>query len=179
MKIALFISMFLNCNKKLRECAKIAVKNTGIIVQKYKSYFDLKSQGRQFAPINEVLPLLPATTNKLLVAWKGPFTVIERRNRVNYVINYDGVHKQFHANLLKKYHRSADVNFVHIPNCAETDYVPVRADPLFNCQPCVDDNDSISEIPADEDEVSTLPSIITVKTESVENYSLSLISMPN
>ena len=51
--------------------------------------------------MTEVLLLLPDTTNKLLVAWKGPFAVPKRRNRVNYVIDYDGVSKEFHANLLK------------------------------------------------------------------------------
>ena len=51
---------------------------------------------------------------------------------VNYVINCDGVHEQFHANLLKKYHHRANLNFVHIPNSAGTDYFPVRANPLFN-----------------------------------------------
>ena len=155
----------LELQQKLQDYAKISVKNTEISVQKYKTYFDLTSQDRQFAPGDEVLLLLPDTTNKLLVAWKGPFTVIERRNHVNYVINCDGVHKQFHANLLKKYHRRANVNFMHIPVSTGTDYFPVRADPLFNCQPCVDDNNSISEITADEDEVSILPPMVTVKTE--------------
>ena len=60
---------------------------------------------------------------------------------------------------------------MHIPDSAGTDYFHVRADPLFNCQPCVDDNDSISEFAADEDEVSILPPMVTLKTESLENYS--------
>ena len=64
----------------------------------YKTYFDLKSQDRQFSPGDEVLLLLPDTTNKLLVAWKGPFAVLEHHNRVNYVIDYYVVPKQFHAN---------------------------------------------------------------------------------
>ena len=85
---------------KLQECAKIAARNTEVSVQKYKTYFDLKSQDRQFSPADEVLLLLPDTTYKLLVAWKGPFVVLERQNRVNYVIDYDGIPKQFHANLL-------------------------------------------------------------------------------
>ena len=158
--------------QKLQECAKTAVKNTDISVQKYKTYFDLKSQDRQFAPGGEVLLLQPDTTNKLLVAWKGPFTVIDRHNLVNYVINCVGVHKQLHDNLLNKYHLRANLNFVHIPDSAGHNYFPVRADPLFNCQPCADDNDSISEIAANEDEVSILPPMLTVKAESTENYSL-------
>ena len=35
--------------QKLQDCAEIVVKNTEISVQKYKTYFDLKSQDRQFS----------------------------------------------------------------------------------------------------------------------------------
>ena len=83
----------LELQQKLQECAKIAVKNTEIIVQKYKTYFDLKSQDHEFTPGDEALLLLPDTTNKLLFAWKGSFTSIEPRNRVNCIINCEGVHK--------------------------------------------------------------------------------------
>ena len=106
------------------------------------------------------------------MAWKGPFAVLERRNRVNYIINNDGVPKQLHANLLKKYYRRANVNFVHIADSTGTDYFPIRADPLFNCQTCVVDNDSFPEIVAEPDEVSILPPTVTDDAESVETYSL-------
>ena len=52
---------------KFQECAKIAAENTEVSVQKYKTYFDLNSKDRQFSPGDEVLLLLPDTTNKLLV----------------------------------------------------------------------------------------------------------------
>ena len=117
--------------------------------------------------------LLPDTSNKLLVAWKGSFAVLERRNRVNYIINYDGVPKQFYGNLLKKYYRRANVNFVHISDSTGTDYFPVRADQLFNCQTCVVDNESFPENVADPDEVSILPPTVTDDAEPVE-YSFSV-----
>ena len=78
---------------KFQECAKIAARNTEVSVQKYKTHFDLKSQDRQSSPGDKVLLLSPDTTNKLLVAWKGPFAVLERRNRVNYITDYDGIPK--------------------------------------------------------------------------------------
>ena len=116
--------------------------------------------------------MLPDTTNKLLVAWKVPFAVLECRNRENYVIDYDGVPKQFHANLLKKYHRRADVNFVHISDSTGTDYFPVRADPLFNCQACFADDNCFSEIITDLEEVPVLPPIVTNISEADETFSL-------
>ena len=118
------------------------------------------------SPGDKVLLLLPDTTNKLVVAWKGPFAVLERRNRVNYAIDYDGVPKQFHANLFKKYHRRADVNFVHISDSTGTDYFPVRADPLFNCQACVVHVDFHLEIVAPCKEVSILLPTVANHTET-------------
>ena len=150
----------------MQECAKIFARNTEVHVQKYKTYFDLKSQDRQFSPGDEVLLLLPDTANKLLVAWKGPFAVLERPNRVNFVIDYDGVPKQFHANLLKKYQRRADVNFVHISDSTGTDYFPVRADSVFNCQACVIDVDFHVGIVAGHKEVPVLPPTVANHTEA-------------
>ena len=54
----------LELQQKFQECAKNTVKNTEISVQKYKIYFDLKSPDSQFAAGDEVLLLLPDTTNK-------------------------------------------------------------------------------------------------------------------
>ncbi|XP_050703984.1 uncharacterized protein LOC126989430 isoform X2 [Eriocheir sinensis] len=95
---------------KLADCAKIAAENADISAAKYKTYFDLNSQDRQFKPGDEVLVLLPDSTSKLLLAWNGPYTVLERKNRVNYVIEEKGKPKLYHANLLKRYYRRAQVN---------------------------------------------------------------------
>ena len=145
-------------------CKNCCTKHKSVYKSK-KTYFDLKPQDRQFSPGDQVLLLSPNTTNKLLVAWKGPFAVLERRNRVNYVIDYDGIPKQFHANFLKKHHRRADVNFVHISDSTGTDYFPVRTDPLFNCQAYVVDADFHSEIVAAHEEVSILPPTVANHTE--------------
>ena len=119
--------------------------------------------------VNEVLVLLPDTSNKLLVAWRGPFKVLERKNRVNYVIDVHGSSKQYHANLLKKYYRRAVVNFIHVPDAAGTDFLPVRADPLFSCNPCVISED-VDHVDTREDD--RLPSLVTLDCESVESYCL-------
>ena len=92
---------------KLEECAKIAAQNAEISSSKFKSYFDLKSQDRKFSPGEEVLVLLPDNQNKLLMSWSGPYTVLECRNKVNYLIDEGGKQKLLHANFLKKYRRRA------------------------------------------------------------------------
>ncbi|XP_045121025.1 uncharacterized protein LOC123510194 [Portunus trituberculatus] len=72
--------------EKLAETAQIAANNADISASKYKTYFDIKSQDRQFQPGDEVL-LLPSDSSKLLVTWKGPYTVLERRGKVDYLID--------------------------------------------------------------------------------------------
>ena len=55
--------------EKLEDCAKIAASRADISATQYKSYFDLKSQDRQFIPGDEVLLLLPDSKKKMLMAW--------------------------------------------------------------------------------------------------------------
>lgn len=99
---------------KLADCAQLASQNADLSITRYKTYFDLKSQDRTFQPGDEVLVLLPDSSSKLLMAWSGPFTVLERRNKVNYLIEDGGKQKLYHANLLKRYHRRAHVQNANI-----------------------------------------------------------------
>ena len=50
-----------------------------------------------------MLILLPASTNKVLIAWRGPFKVTKKvfENNIEVIIN--GKDRTYHVNLLKKY----------------------------------------------------------------------------
>lgn len=100
--------------ERLAESAKIAAQNADISASRYKSYFDVKSQDRQFQPGDEVLVLLPSDTSKLLIAWKGPYKVLEKKGKVDYLIGCPRGPKLYHANLLKRYFRRSRVNFVQV-----------------------------------------------------------------
>ncbi|XP_045134079.1 uncharacterized protein LOC123517739 [Portunus trituberculatus] len=104
----------LELRNKLSECAQLAAQAADVSTARYKSYFDLKSQDRKFNPGDEVLVLLPSHTSKLLVAWNGPYKVLERRGNVDYLIDEPRGPKLYHANLLKRYHRRAVVNRLHV-----------------------------------------------------------------
>lgn len=67
---------------KLAETAKIAVQNADVSAARYKAYFDVKSQDYQFQVCDEVFILLPSDTSKLVVTWKGPYKVLEKRGNV-------------------------------------------------------------------------------------------------
>ena len=61
-----------------------------------------------------MLILLPSDSNKLLVAWKGPYKVLERRGKVDYLIETPKGPRLYHVNLLKHYFRRSQVNFAEV-----------------------------------------------------------------
>ena len=69
-----------------------------------KRHFDVKAKNRQFKPGEKVLLLLPTDNNKLLMQWKGPFEILERKDGNTYRIQLPDRIRLFHANMLKKYH---------------------------------------------------------------------------
>ena len=47
--------------------------------------------------------LLPKKANKLLLQWRGPYTVNERFGKCDYRVQVGTKLKTFHANLVKRY----------------------------------------------------------------------------
>jgi hypothetical protein len=133
----------LDLQERLHECSELAVQESEISVNKYRNYFDLKSQDRKFVVGSEVLVLLPDSHNKLLTAWRGPYTVLEKCGKYNYVININGSRRMYHVNLLKQYLRRASVNQAFIVDDLVAHASPVQADPFFVCQNCVIDESSL------------------------------------
>uniref|UniRef100_A0A131XKF8 RNA-directed DNA polymerase n=1 Tax=Hyalomma excavatum TaxID=257692 RepID=A0A131XKF8_9ACAR len=68
-----------------------------------KKYYDRKAKPRQLCVGDKVLLLLPSDHNKLILTWKGPFTVLEKRSEIDYVVDLGTRTSLFHINLLKKY----------------------------------------------------------------------------
>lgn len=68
-----------------------------------KEYYDRKAKPRRLSVGDKVLLLLPSDANKLILTWKGPFTVLEKRNEVDYVLDLGTRTSLFHINMLKKY----------------------------------------------------------------------------
>ena len=66
-----------------------------------------------------VLILLPSDSNKLLMQWRGPYTVESRVGTSDYRVKMGSKTKAYHVNLLKKYiSRKPDVdeNMVSVDN---------------------------------------------------------------
>ena len=90
---------------RLEDTCKLAQEELSKNSKKYKAYYDTKAKDRQFKKGEEVLLLLPSVNNKLLMQWKGPFTIIEKVNAVDYKVSIKGKIKTYHGNMLQRYHR--------------------------------------------------------------------------
>ena len=131
---------------KLAEAAELAHASLKVSSDRYKTYFDLKTNKRRLNVNDEVLILLPETKNKLQMTWSGPYRVTGKKGNVDYYVDVNGKSKLYHINLLKKYYRRANVNMLFV-----ADRVDPVTDILFSlnvCRVCVveEDNDSPLEI---------------------------------
>ena len=86
------------------EASKTVKMNLEDAERTNKKYRDRNARERKFKKGDEVLLLLPDDTSKLLMGWKGPYTIMEEKNN-NYILEIDGKKKVVHANLLKKFFR--------------------------------------------------------------------------
>ncbi|XP_037802987.1 uncharacterized protein LOC119597481 [Penaeus monodon] len=73
--------------KRLEETMALARQNLEGAQSRYKRHYDRKTKARSFKAGDEVLVLLLATHNKLLMQWKGPLTVETRRGNVYQLKN--------------------------------------------------------------------------------------------
>jgi len=102
-EVKLTYQYVLELQDRLQQTCELAKLELAKAQHKQKKYFDVKSKDRVFQPGDKVLILLPSDENKLLMQWKGPFEVLERRNGHDYRIQLKDRIKMFHANMLKRY----------------------------------------------------------------------------
>ena len=103
--------------ERLREFIKMADDNEIISKKKEKVYYDRNSRNRKFALGDKVLLLLPTSASKLLAEWKGPYEIVRRLNKVDYIVRMDDKERTFHVNMLKEFKERSnvvhdDANFV-------------------------------------------------------------------
>lgn len=102
----------INLRERFQGTCKMAQQELEKSRDSYQSYYDRHARDRMLTPGQQVLLLLPTSNNKLLAEWKGPYDVIERANKWNYVIRVGEVDCKFHINNLKQYH-NREGNQVH------------------------------------------------------------------
>ena len=97
---------------KLRDLVKENLENAQ---QTQKSWYDRHARERELQPGEQVLVLLPTSTNKLLAEWQGPYPITKRVSKVDYEIQMSDRRRQkrvFHINMLHKWHSLTAVSFL-------------------------------------------------------------------
>ncbi len=95
--------------QRLHETCELAQEALADAQKRQKMYYDRKARPKSLKIGSKVLLLLPVKRNKLLLQWRGPYTVLERMSTVNYRIQVGRKVKNFHVNMLKPYvERSGD-----------------------------------------------------------------------
>ncbi|XP_055866617.1 uncharacterized protein LOC129922855 isoform X1 [Biomphalaria glabrata] len=90
--------------QRLSEVTSIAKSNSDANKKKYKMQYDKYSSRRDINEGDCVLVLKPHRDNKLSVFWQGPYKVVNKISKFNYVVEKENKIKVYHINRLMKYH---------------------------------------------------------------------------
>ena len=71
--------------------------------KRYKRHYDRKTKLRRLEVGDRVLILLPTDSNRLVLQWRGPYTVESRIGANDYRVKMGSKAKTYHFNMLKKY----------------------------------------------------------------------------
>jgi transposase InsO family protein len=86
---------------KLRDSVQENLKNAQAT---QKEWYDRHAQNQ---PGDQVLVLLPTSTNKLLAEWRGLYSIVRKTSDVNYEIKLTDSQRKnliFHVNMLREWH---------------------------------------------------------------------------
>ncbi|XP_021371318.1 uncharacterized protein LOC110461908 [Mizuhopecten yessoensis] len=93
----------IDLKERLEETCKMAQQQLKSARTRQAMYYNKKAKDRKMNPGQKVLVLLPTKRNKLLMQWKGPYVIEERKGSMDYKVVVDGKSKTYHANLLRLY----------------------------------------------------------------------------
>ena len=99
--IVSYVLLMQNRLSKLRDVVRTNLEEAQ---RAQKKWYDRNARSREFSPGDQVLVLLPTSTNKLLAEWQGPYPITRRISEVNYEVRMADRRKQkriFHVNMLR------------------------------------------------------------------------------
>ena len=111
------VSYILMIRERLEKMAELVEENVSRAQKQQKEWYDRNARSREFHPGDQVLVLLPTSTNKMLARWQGPYEVARRCGKVNYEVRMCDRRKQykiFHVNMLRVWYPPVDVAGVAI-----------------------------------------------------------------
>ncbi|XP_033752174.1 uncharacterized protein LOC117335982 [Pecten maximus] len=93
----------MDLRERLDETCELAKEQLRTAKISQRKYYNRKAKDRQLDVDDKVLILLPTKTNKLLMQWRGPYSVTAKKGPMDYEVDMVGKKKTFHVNMLKKY----------------------------------------------------------------------------
>ena len=87
--------------------SELVQQNLSRAQDKQKRWYNQTARDRELHPGDQVLMLLPTSTNKLLAQWQGPYQVLQKVGKVNYTVDMHDCRKRkriFHINMLREFH---------------------------------------------------------------------------
>ena len=118
------ISHILNMREKLSKMVDLVETNLVKAQNRQKRWYDRSARDREFKVGDQVLVLLPTSTNKLLAQWQGPYVVKEKVGKVNYLVEMHDRrkrHRIFHVNMLKQWHMPVATAYLMTVTSLEVD----------------------------------------------------------
>ena len=161
---------------RIEQTCQLAHEHLQKATNKNKYYYNAKARAKNLNPGDLVLLLLPTDHNKLLLQWKGPFSVLAKLGQVDYRIDLgEGRTKTFHANLLKKYvARTSNQNAISKSDKVQPEgmsILDITCIGIIECEQDHEWHESISETKIDNEDLITLPTLNA--KETVEDVGIS------
>ena len=100
--------------ERISQTMEIAQTNLARAQERQKKWYDRNARVREFSEGDDVLILLPTSTNKLKAEWKGPYKLKRKVGTVNYEIETVGKRRStkiYHVNMLRKWHTPHGTSF--------------------------------------------------------------------
>ena len=100
------MSYVLTIQEKLTKMSELASENLARAQSTQKKWYDRNARERKLQVEDNVLVLLPSSTNKLLAKWQGPYPVKKVISPVTYEVDMFDHKKRrrvFHINMLRKW----------------------------------------------------------------------------
>ena len=76
--------------ERLERTCELARENLGKSSARYKVAYNRKARDRQLKAGDKVLILLPTSTNRMLMQWKGPYVITEKVGPLDYRVDTKG-----------------------------------------------------------------------------------------
>ena len=98
------LSYILAMRERLEKMTELVQENLSRAQKQQKVWYDRNARNREFQPGDQVLVLLPTSTNKLIAQWQGLYVVVRRLGKVNYEVEMKDKRKKrkiMHINMLR------------------------------------------------------------------------------